>query len=161
MIQITYYIKTYGWLLFDNFLLVFACITLIAAINLLYMLIPTVYLYKKMIVNLKINVARIFGLEVELLAQILWHRQLRYAFVTLTWETIFSVTIYLFLFFLQLIDYLEKLMFIWKIVFAIIMAVFCFCTLGFYITCSNFRDNNTYKSSSFYNIDLVKILIVN
>lgn len=124
MIRTKYRRQTQGRLLLDDFVLIFACVTLTAATGLLYTFVPAVYRYEEVIFNPELDVISIFDFEPELFAQVRLYRRKFSAFLTLTWVTIFSVKIRFLLFFLQLVDRQKKLMFIWKIVFAINMAVF-------------------------------------
>ena len=139
-IRTTYRIQTNnGRLLFDDFMLIFACVTLTAATGLLYVLIPKIYSYEEEIVKHELNV------RIEMVG----YRQLVLAFVSLTWGTIFLVKICLLLFFLQLVDHLKKLMFLWKIVFAITIVIFCFCVSGNFIASQHLGRDNPGKSRSF------------
>lgn len=160
MIRTTYRIQIHGRLLFDDFVLVFACVALTAATGLLYEFVPAVYRYEEIIHNPELNVLRIFGSVAELFAQIRQYERLGSALITLTWVTIFSVKICFLLFFLQLVDRQKKLMFIWKIVFAITMAVFCFCAFGTLISCPHLQSIIC-KLSSFYNTGFPRTPIAN
>lgn len=148
-IRTTYRIKTNGRLLLDDFLLFFACVTLTAATGLLYALIPIIYWDEEIILNPEINVIEMVGSETELFAQILRYWQLVYSYLALTWATIFSIKICFLLFFHQLVDRLKKLMLIWKSVFAITIAVFCFCICAAFIACPHFGHDDARKSGSF------------
>ena len=148
-IRTTYRIKTNGRLLLDDFLLFFACVTLTAATGLIYALIPAMYWDEEIILNPEINVIEMVGSETEHFAQILRYRQLTSSYLALTWATIFSIKICFLLFFHQLVDRLKKLMLIWKIVFAITIAVFCFCICAAFIPCPHYGHNDACKSGSF------------
>lgn len=149
-IRTTYRIKTQGRLLLDDFLLLFACVTLTAATGLIYVTVPIMYWEQEMIVHPQVNVINMFGSETKLFAQIIRYRQLVYAYLVLTWTTIFSVKICFLLFFHQLIDRVEKLLLMWKIVFVITMLVFIFCACGIFIACPYFRVGDACKSSSLF-----------
>lgn len=145
---------TQGRLLPDDFLLVFACVTLTAATGLLYAVIPIIYWDEEITGNPKINVIETVGSEKELFARIILYRQLVYSYLALSWTTIFSVKICFLLFFHQLVDRLRKLMLIWKIIFAITILVFCLCICGSFIACPHFGldyARSARKSGSFAN----------
>lgn len=150
-IRTTYRRKTQGRLLPDDFLLVFACVTLTAATGLLYAVIPIIYWEEEIILNPKINVIEMVGSETELFAQLLRYKQLLYSYLTLTHTTIFSVKICFLLFFHQLVDRLKKLMLIWKIVFAITISVFCFSICAGFIASPHFGHDDACKPASFAN----------
>ena len=144
-----YQIKTHRRLQFDDLLLAFACAALTAATGLLYVLIPTIYSDEEGTLRTKLNLVETVDSEAELFAQILRHRRLVNSYAVLTWVTIFSVKLCFLFFFLQLINRVKKLMFIWKVVFAVTMVVFCFCVCGTFIACplSGFDSG---KSRSIY-----------
>lgn len=144
-----YQIKTHRQLRFDDLLLVFACAALTAATGLLYELIPTIYGNKEGTLSTKWNLVESVDSNPELFARILRYRRLVNSFVVLTWVTIFSVKICFLLFFLQLINRVKKLMFIWKVVFAVTMVAFCFCVCGTFIACPPFARDSC-KSCSIY-----------
>lgn len=150
-VRTTYQIKTQGRLLPDDFLLVFACVTLTAATGLLYAVIPIIYWDEEIILNPKRNVIEMVGSETGLFAKLLRYKQLVYSHLALTYATIFSVKICFLLFFHQLVDRLKKLMLIWKIVFAIIISVFCFCICAGFIACPHFGHDDACKPGSFAN----------
>lgn len=160
VIRTTYRIQTHGRLLFDDFVLVFACVTLTAATALLYVFVPAVYRYEEILLNPK-AIGRGVLLEAGFFAQILRYERLGAAIIALTWVTIFSVKICFLLFFLQLVDRQKKLMFIWQIVFALTMAIFFFCAFGTIIECPRFGQSLVGKLSSFYNTDFLRTPIIN
>ena len=148
-IRTTYRIQTHGRLTLDDFMLIVACVFLTAATGLLYVTIPLIYWEEEILLNPESTLIGTVGSEDELLAKSLRFRQLVFSHLTLTWVTIFSVKICFLLFFLQLVDRLKRLMFIWKVVFAITISVFCFCVCGTFIACPSFRHNDACKSGSF------------
>lgn len=149
-IRTTYRLKTHGRLLCDDFVLIFACVTLTAATGLLYVMMPTIYWYEEIVLNPKADVLGTLGSVDELFAQTLRYRRLGYAYVSLTWTTIFSVKICFLLFFLQLVERLKRLMFIWKIVFAITLVVYGFCVCGTFIACPHIGHNDARKFQLFF-----------
>lgn len=148
-IRTTYRIRTQGRPLLDDFVLVFACVTLTTATGLLYVLIPTIYWDKEIIFNPESKLIEMVGSEAEFIAQLLRYPRLAYVFVSLTWATVFSVKLCFLLFFLQLVDRLKKLKFIWKIVFAITIVAFCFCVCVHFIACPHFGHDDARKTRSF------------
>lgn len=146
-IRTTYRFKTQGRLMLDDFLLLFACVTLTAATGLVYAMIPLMYWELEMTVHPQVNVIEKFSSQTQLFAQILRYRQLAYSWIVLSWTTVFAVKICFLLFFYQLIDRVEKLLIIWKIVFAITILVFIFCVSGTFIACPYFALGDACKSS--------------
>lgn len=138
-IRTTYRLRAYGRLLFDDFVLLFACVTLTAATGLLYSMIPSIYWSEEIFFNPKSNLTEMIGSEA--LARTQRYRQLASSFLALSWATIFAVKISFLLFFLQMVDRLKKLMIIWKLVFAITTLSFCFCVCENFIACPHFGLN--------------------
>lgn len=133
----------------DDFLLLFACVTLTAATGLVYVMIPLMYWELEMTVHPQVNAIKMFTSQTQLFAQILRYRRLAYSWIVVSWTTVFSVKICFLLFFYQLIDRVEKLLIIWKIVFAITIFVFVFCVSGSFIACPYFALGDACKFSLF------------
>lgn len=148
-IRTTYRIQTQGRLLLDDFVLLFACVTLTAATGLVFVLVPTIYWLEEIIFNPNLNNFAAVGLEEGLFARVLRDWRQIYAFVSLTWAAIFSVKICFLLFFLQLVDRQKNMIFICKTFFVIILIVFCFCVCRTYVACPHFGQNLGCKSSFF------------
>lgn len=137
-IRTVYRVQTHGRLMLDDLMLIFACVTLTAANGILFSVIPTLYWDEDLILNPNSLAIETAGSATAFVAQAVRLQRMVFSFVTLTWTSIFAVKICFLLFFLQIIDRLKKLMFIWKIVFCITVLVWCFCAGGVFISCPHF-----------------------
>lgn len=122
-------------LLFDDFMLMFACLTLSAAQIILYTTTDNWYWAEAFILDPKPQT--LAAIE-DHGARILTPQQLAFSFLTLTWTSIFAVKICYLLFFHQMIIRLERLVLAWKLVFGFTVICWAFCACEIFISCPHF-----------------------
>lgn len=137
-IRTVYRVQSNGRLMLDDFMLIFACVTLTAANGILFSLITTVYWHEDLILNPHPLATKTPSSPSTFSARLLRYQQLLFSFATLIWTTIFAVKICFLLFFLQMVHRLQKLMLIWKIVFGITVLFYCICVTSLFISCHHF-----------------------
>lgn len=130
-------------------MLIFACVTLTAATGILFSTIPLVYSDEDLEISV-LNPHEPPLIPEGFPAQVLRSQQKIYSFMVLAWTTIFAVKICFLLFFVQMVDRLKKLMFIWKIAFGITMLFYCFCVSAIFIACPYFGLNLDACKSGFF-----------
>lgn len=142
MIRTTIRIRTQRRLLPDDLVLLFACVTLIAATGILYVGVPTLYLVDELLHSharpTNLNAVLPPGLSDRLR----WSLSLVYAHTALQMTTIYLIKFCFLLFFLQLVRRLNRLFLAWKIAFGITALFYCFsmCSV-FLLSCPCFHTN--------------------
>lgn len=142
IIRTTIRIRTQRRFLPDDVVLLFACVTLIAATGILYIGIPTMYLVDEL--NSHASIAKSNAvLPPHLFDRIRRYEPLASAFTALLLTTIYLVKFCFLLFFLQLVRRLDRLFLAWKIAFGITALFYCFSM------CSNFLLSCVYFGTNF------------
>lgn len=124
-------------LFFDDYMLIFACINLIAAQVLLHVMKSSVYLVEGMIFNPDSDALASMS-KAELMDRILVYRKLVFAYLVLTWTTIFAVKICFLSFFRQMLKRLKRMMLTWKIIFVLTLLFYGICVSGPFLYCPYF-----------------------
>ena len=122
----------------DDFLLGFACVTLIASAVLLYVMLDTIYWDMNLILNPFSPATITAFLTPGFFDRIRWYQQMSFSFLTLTWTTIFAVKLSFLFFFRQMCDRLKHVMIFWRIVLVITILSYCYCAAGVFIGCPKF-----------------------
>lgn len=135
-VRTVYRVQSHGRLLLDDYMLIFACVTLTVANGILFSL-PT-FIYWNEYLILHPDSPIIQTTSAATVARISRYQQMLYSSLTLTWTTIFAVKICFLLFFLQIVDRLKKLMLIWKIVFCVTVLIYPLCVCGIFLSCPHF-----------------------
>lgn len=138
-------IRSHGKLHSDDFVLLFACLNLIASETLLYTVeIEKLYWLVEVSYNLKNHpeiLAMIMddlGTYLRLLKKI---QQTDFASTTLNWISIFAVKICFLLFFYPFISRLRKWLLAWRVIFGITIFAGAICMSSSFIACSHFGHN--------------------
>lgn len=84
IIRTLYRVQSHGQLLLDDFIFIFACVTLIAANGILFWLIPTVYWDLDLILNPSSVERQMAHSPAAFLARGLRYQQMVFSFLTLT-----------------------------------------------------------------------------
>lgn len=113
-------------------MLIFACVALTAATGLLIEAIPLLYFIEDMTFQSSLQ-----GVAIDE-STTLRSQRMFYSHMAMTWTTIFAVKICFLFYFLQMVDRLKKLMFIWKIVFGITVVSYGYCICSVFISCPRF-----------------------
>lgn len=137
IIRTVYRVRSHKRLLLDDYVLIFACVTLTAANGILFSLIPTIYWYEDSILDPNLQAIQTTDLLAVFWAQTLRYQQMAFMFLTLSWTTVFAVKLCFLLFFHQMLDRLKSLMLMWKIVLGITMFLYplAVCGCGIFIAC--------------------------
>lgn len=130
MIRIRQHRRVY----FDDIMLMFACMTLIGATILVFVMTGTIYWDEQLSLDPSPAVFA-QALAPNFFDRILWYQQTVFSFLTLTWTTIFAVKLCFLLFFRQMVQRLPGLMIFWKVVFGFTLLSYCVCVCGIFILC--------------------------
>ena len=114
-------------------MLIFACTTLTAATVLLYIMVPIMYLDMKILLNPSLELGSFQ--KPGAVEQAIWFQQMIYAFLSLTWTTIFGVKMCFLLFFWQMVNRLRSFMIYWRVVVAFTAVSYFICVFGSLIGC--------------------------
>ena len=114
----------------DDVLLILSCCCLTAGSGLLYAKLPAVYAVQGVLLN-----PLIFNIPPDFLETLSWFETVNFAYLSLSWTSIFSVKIAFLVFFRPLVDHLPRMIRYWKATFALTIAVFAFCFADAWITC--------------------------
>ena len=109
-------VRTAAKFAFDDALLLFACVCLIASTGLLYRLIPNAYLYERL--DLGQNVTLPFPIS-DINKQTVLTVRILGAYTLLSWLVVFAVKFCFLFFFRALIDRLPRMIIYWRFVVAI------------------------------------------
>ena len=126
----------------DDFMLLFACICLVAATALLYHGTVAIYFAEQLALNPKqlasVSAATpVNPMAVEtLLDQLVLFQRIIWSYLALTWTAIFAVKFAFLVFFRRLVDRLPVLTMFWKFVLACTVLVYGFCVCDAFISCS-------------------------
>lgn len=136
-IRTVYRVRSNKGLLLDDYVLIFASVTLTAASGILFSLIPTIYWYEDSILDPNSQANQTADSLVVFWAQTLRYQQMVFMFLTLAWTTIFAVKLCFLLFFHQMLARLKSLMIMWKTVLGITMLLYplAMCGCGIFIAC--------------------------
>ena len=130
-------IRSQGRLAPDDYMLIFACVTLIASTVLLFDVAETVYWDEALILDPSpATLAEAFLPTFP--AKIMHFQQKVFAYLSLTWTTIFAVKLSFLLFFRSMVDRVKKMELFWKVVFGITVVFYCYCAAAVYMGCSKF-----------------------
>lgn len=121
----------------DDYLLVFACICLTAATALLYSATKEVYFSEAMIIDATWATSVVAADPRGTLQEIGFFRRVNWAYLTLTWTTIFAVKFAFLSFFRRRIDRLPSMHIYWRVVVAFTGLSFLFAICNHFMTCSN------------------------
>lgn len=143
-----YRVRSHRRLLLDDWMFIFACVTLTAANGIFFSLIPLLDWEENIAANPRSQGINLAFSSATSLAKLIQYRKLTLSFYTLTWMTIFAVKICFLVFFLQIVGRLPNFMFVWKNVFAITMLSCCFCTIGTLVNCPHYGGAISKSSGS-------------
>lgn len=133
----------------DDFVLMFACLTLIASQALLYILkIENLYWLGEIgfdAMNPQ-SLASILEDPEAFYRRVLKIQRMEDSSAALTWTSIFAVKICFLLFFYQLIIRLRRLLLAWKVIFGVTIFFWAYCICTTFISCPHF-DRNISKST--------------
>ena len=129
----------------DDYLLLFACITLTASTVLLYYGTSSIYASEA----LALNPAKVSGgaatgptptgldpeQQVEMLRKVILFQRINWSILALSWATIFWVKLAYLSFFKHLVSRLPRLQLYWKVLVGFTILVFLFCILDAFLTC--------------------------
>lgn len=121
----------------DDLVLLFGCVTLIAATIIIFVITDTIYWDEQLILDPSPEVLTA-ALSPDFFHRVLWYQQTVFSFITLTWTTIFAVKICFLLFFRQMVERLNGLILFWRVVLGITILSYCICACGVFISCSHF-----------------------
>ena len=131
----------------DDYVLLFACLSLIASQVLLYILkIDNIYWFAAVLFESSLQKTPVLIFEDEdpkanFYRRISMFQRMQISMGILTWTCIFAVKICFLLFFHQMITPpLRKLIVAWRVMFAITIIFWAFCCCGFFISCSHFGE---------------------
>lgn len=127
-------------LFFDDYMLIFACINLIAAHVLLHLMRSSMYLFEGMIFDAESDPFAALS-DMKVMNRILEYRKMVFAFLVLTWTTIFAVKICFLFFFHQMLKRLQRMMFTWRVIFGLTLLFYGICASGPFIYCPHFGRN--------------------
>ena len=126
----------------DDFILILACLTLIASQILLYVFTIDAMFRQESIFPYPTNLPKLLA-SVSNSPEVVYRQKLKFqkilfACLALTWTSIFAVKICFLLFFYPIIKRLQRFMLAWKVMFGIIICIWVFCTFQGAISCPNF-----------------------
>lgn len=131
--------QTQRRLMVDDYMLMFACLTLSAAQIILYMMMGNPYWVEALVLDPS---PQTFALAIEdpnaFYHRILKSQLMADSFGVLTWTSIFAVKFCFLLFFHQIIIRMERLILAWKVVFGITLICWAFCVCSIFISCPYF-----------------------
>lgn len=119
----------------DDYLLIFACICLIAATVLLYLGLSAIYFIEELSLNgIKVLTAGNISMK-DFLDQLIFYQRIYWAYLSLTWATIFCVKFAFLAFFRNFVDRLPPMQRYWKLVTVLTGLIFAFEVCGGFIAC--------------------------
>lgn len=121
----------------DDYLLVFACICLTAATALLYSATKEVYFSEAMTIDAAWAASIITADPAGTVQEKVFFRRVYWAYLTLTWTTIFAVKFAFLSFFRRRIDLLLSMHMYWRVVVAFTGLGFLFAICNHFMTCPN------------------------
>lgn len=131
-------IQIYGRLRPDDFVLLFACVTLIAANVILYLMLSDLYWDEELLLSPWPTIEATARTPEQLFDRVLSSQKKLLCFLTLIWTSIYAIKLCFLLFFHQMIDRLKGLVFIWRIVLVITVLFYCVNVSSPFIACTHY-----------------------
>lgn len=124
----------------DDFVLMFACLTIIASQVLLYILgIDNIYWSGAVTFDPGPQTPALKTEDIEVYyRRISMIMRMEYSIGILTWTSIFAVKICFLLFFHQIITRIRRLIVAWKVILGITLVSWALCSCAFFISCPHF-----------------------
>jgi len=119
----------------DDYLLIFSCICLIAGTILLYLGTSAIFFVERLTLNGIGAVIASPADEIDILEQLLFYQKINWAYLALTWTTIFSVKSAFLVFFRYLVKRLPAMQRYWVLVVAFTAVIFAFIICDGFIAC--------------------------
>jgi hypothetical protein len=138
IVRTTIRTRSQGRFLLDDYLLLFGYVTLTAGTTLLYIILDDVYWYMGLILNPNSPSTFQAFAAPDFFDLVKSFQQLTFAFVALTWTTIFAVKLSFLLFFRQMVNRLRNVIIYWWIVVGVTLVSYCYCVAGIFIACPHF-----------------------
>ena len=134
----------------DDFILILACLTLIASQSLFYVFTINPIFWEETLIpdpaNLPKYLASVSNDPGVIYRRIVRFQKMVFAWLVLTWSSIFAVKICFLLFFYQIIKRLQRFILAWKVIVGITIFIWVFCTCAGIIGCPHF-GRRTSKSA--------------
>lgn len=122
----------------DDFMLLFACVALIAANVILYYMLSDLYWDEELLLNPHwASVASTLTTE-QLIDMVLLTRKTILSYVALSYTSIYGVKLCFLFFFRQLIDRVKRLVVIWKISLGFTVVSYCVTVSSYFMTCTHY-----------------------
>ena len=122
----------------DDFMLLFACVTLIAANVVVYLMLSDLYWSEELLLNPGPTILAMARTPEEISGRIQSTRKTMLSFMALSWTAIYAIKLCFLLFFHQMIDWLKRLGLIWKITLGITVLSYCICLSSLFMTCTHY-----------------------
>ncbi len=124
----------------DDFVLIFACLTLTTSQIILYILtMDETYSIETLILDPSSQILAPIPEDPEVFyRRISKVQRMQYSVFVLTWATIFAVKICFLLFFHQMITRLRRFVLAWRVIFGITILFWALCTCTIFISCPHF-----------------------
>lgn len=117
----------------DDAFVLFAYVSFIVGTILLYKTFHAAYLFQLAQLNFDIRIIPNYAIgEIE------WFQRMEYAYLAMTWGTIYSVKFSFLCFFRLLVKRLRRMVIYWRIVLVITSIACCFCLAEIFFACPKF-----------------------
>lgn len=122
----------------DDYMLFFACATLIAANAMLYLLLSDLYWDEELLLDPVKTILAAANTPKQLFGKILSTRMMILALQAVTWTSIYAIKFCFLLFFHQIVCRLKGQLFLWKIILGITVLFYCICISVSFMTCTHY-----------------------
>lgn len=122
----------------DDFVLLFACVNLIASHSILYYSLSDIYWGEDMALNTGPTINALGLTSEQVLDKTVFLRRILATYTTLNWTCIYAIKLCFLLFFHPMIRRLKGLVFIWKIILGITLLFYCYILSSSFIVCPYF-----------------------
>lgn len=120
----------------DDYILIFACVSLTASTVLGYANVESLYWNEDLIYN-PAHIYYLLAEHVDVASRIYVNERLQYSYSTILWTSIFAIKFAYLIFFRRLIDRITPLTTYWRVVLGITMVSFFICIVSIYVSCTN------------------------